>query len=136
MSKAKVLTACGSAALLLSGCGMAAKPLAGTAHLTAAPGYHARVDDPRTKHVRCLRADGLPVSLFQASGARPGIQIGPAAGGPTVIFDPTPQDATGQQIVGQAQGAEVIGSALLYPNQAPDSELQKVEDCLAIGVSG
>lgn len=136
MSKAKVLLAGGFTALLLSACGMASKPSAGTANLSAAPGYHARVDDPRTKHVRCLRADRLPVSLFQASGARPGIQIGPSPSGPTVIFEPTPQAATAAQIVGQAQAAEVIGSALLYPNQAPDGELQQIEDCLAIGVTG
>ncbi len=34
------------------------------------------------------------------------------------------------------QGAEVIGSALLYPNAASDSELSKVEACIAQGVSG
>jgi hypothetical protein len=30
----------------------------------------------------------------------------------------------------------VIGSALLYPHQASDSELKKIEDCLAQGVKG
>ena len=56
--------------------------------------------------------------------------------GPTVQFQPTPGDAQGKQIGGQAQGAEVIGSALLYPNQAPSSLLSKVESCVAKGVQG
>jgi hypothetical protein len=34
------------------------------------------------------------------------------------------------------ESAEVIGSALLYPNQAPDGLLQKVESCVAKGVKG
>ena len=56
--------------------------------------------------------------------------------GPTVSLQPTPGDAQGVQIDGQAQGAEVIGSALLYPNQASDELLTKVETCVAKGVQG
>ncbi len=136
MSRGKLLVACGLTTLAVSGCGIAAKPLAGTPHLDHAAGYHARLDNPRAKHVACMRAAGLEVRLFEASGARPGIQVGTPPSGPTVIFEPTPQDATGVQIVGQAQGAEVIGSALLFVNRAPDSVLTTVENCLAIGVSG
>jgi hypothetical protein len=131
-----LLVACGLTALAVSGCGIAAKPLAGTSNLVHAAGYHARVDSPRSKHVACMEAAGLHVRLFEASGARPGIQVGTPPSGPTVIFEPTPQDATGVQIVGQAQGAEQIGSALLFVNRAPDSVLTTVENCLAIGVSG
>jgi hypothetical protein len=40
------------------------------------------------------------------------------------------------QIHGLSQGAEVIGSALLYPNQASDKLLTKVENCVALGVGG
>ena len=71
-----------------------------------------------------------------AGQSLPGMQIGTAPSGPTVAFEPTPGDAQGVQIHAQAQGAEVIGSALLYPNQASDALLQKVEDCVAQGVSG
>ena len=53
-----------------------------------------------------------------------------------MVFEPTPGAAQESQIDGQVEGAEVIGSALLYPNQASDSLLQKVEDCVAKGVSG
>jgi hypothetical protein len=34
------------------------------------------------------------------------------------------------------QGAEVIGSALVYPHQTPDSVLSSIEACLAQGVQG
>ena len=136
MSRGKLLLACGVTALSVSACGMTAKPLAGTANLASASGNHARVDDPRTKHMACLRSDRLQLHLFRASGSRPAIQVGTAPSGPTVIFEPTQQDATATQIVGQAQGAEVIGSALLYPNLAPDGVLSQVEACMAIGVTG
>lgn len=136
MSRGKLLVACGLTALAVSACGMTAKPMAGTPNLIHAKGNHAQVDDPRTKHVQCLRADHLPVTLYRASGGRPAIQVGTAPSGPTVIFEPTQQDATGVQIVGQAQGAEEIGAALVYPNQASNSVLDKVEACMAIGVNG
>ena len=136
MSRGKLIVACGLTALAVSACGMSAKPVAGTPGISHAQGNHAQVSDPRTKHVTCLKADGLPVHLFRASGARPAIQVGSPPSGPTVIFEPTQQAATGVQIVGQAQGAEVIGAALVYPNQASDSLLQKVESCMDIGVSG
>lgn len=136
MSHPKLALACGLMAVALTGCGIKAKPLAGTSHLDRARGNHAQVDDPRVKHVKCLRANGLPVHLYRASGARPAIQVGSLPAGPTIIFEPTPGAAQGVQIEGEAQGAEVIGSALLYPNQASDAELSKVEGCTALGVSG
>ena len=53
-----------------------------------------------------------------------------------VAFAPSPGSAEGEQMTGQAQGAEVIGAALLYVHQAPDAELAKIEDCLDQGVTG
>jgi hypothetical protein len=53
-----------------------------------------------------------------------------------VVFTPTPGAAQAAQIQAQAQGAEVIGSALLYPAQASDSELSQIETCLAQRVQG
>jgi hypothetical protein len=64
------------------------------------------------------------------------MQIGTKPSGPTVQFMPTPGAAQEAQISGQVESAEVIGSALLYPNQAPDGLLQKVESCVAKGVKG
>lgn len=135
-SAARALPPCVATALSLAACGIAAKPEAGTAHVDLARGSHARVDDPRTKHVDCLLADRLPIRLYRASGNRPAIQVGSAPSGPTIVFEPTPGAAQGAQITGQVQGAEVIGSALVYPNAAPDAELSKVEACVALGVTG
>ena len=45
------------------------------------------------------------------------LQVGAAPAGPTVVFTPTAGAAQAQQIDGNAQGAEVIGPALMYPNQ-------------------
>jgi hypothetical protein len=136
MSFAKLALVGGLLALALSACGIKAKPIAGTAHIDKASGNHAAVDDPRPKHTKCIRADGYPVHMYRASGGRPAIQVGTPPTGPTVIFEPTPGEAQGLQIIGQAQSAEVIGAALLYPNQASDSELEQVEGCVALGVSG
>ena len=121
-------------ALALSACGSTTKPIAGSAASlrAGASGVHAKVDDPRPKHVACLKQHNLPVS-------EPGpteIQVGPTGIGPLVAFTPTPGDAQADQIEGKDPGAEVIGSALLYPNQGTDSELQTVETCTALGVSG
>jgi hypothetical protein len=130
MSFAKLALAAGLGALSLSACGSAAKPVAGTPQ--AAVTVHKGLDDPRTKHVKCIRKDHLAVVRV----GRTGLQVGVAPAGPTVRFEPTPGAAQALQISGQVQSAEVIGSALLYPNQASDAVLQKVEDCLAVGVTG
>jgi hypothetical protein len=136
MSLAKVAVVCGLMALLLGACGIQAKPVAGT-DLRRAHDYYGKVDDPRTTHVPCLRGAGLPIHEYATDGTGlPAIQVGRLPTGPTIIFYPTPGIAQGLQLMGQEQGAEVIGSALLYPNQASDSELSIVEKCVAIGVSG
>ena len=67
-------------------------------------------------HLGCLRDDHLAVQILSPTK----LQIGAAPAGPTVVFTPTPGAAQAQQIDGDAQGAEVIGTALLYPNQGSD----------------
>jgi hypothetical protein len=123
-------------AVSLCGCGIAAKPLAGTPKLASKPGNHAKVDDPRAKHLGCMVRAGLPARAVAAPGGRPGIQVGSLPGGPTIVFYATPGAAQYLQIEGVAQAAEVIGSALLYPNLASDKELSTIEQCLALGVNG
>ncbi len=132
MSCAKVAVACALAAGLVAGCGNTAKPTAGSIPPTATSEGHARIDDPRIKHLTCLREHKLPV----AEVGRTWLQIGPPGSGPRVNFQPTPGSAQEAQIANREQGAEVIGSALLFPDGAPDDELQVIEDCLAQGVSG
>lgn len=113
------------AAVALCACGSAVKP----------PQGRGQIDDPRTKnpnHVACLRQHGLPVQEVGATGLR----FGSAPGAPTVAFEPTPGAAQDMQISGQSEGAEVIGSALLYPHQASEAELGVIETCLGHGVTG
>jgi hypothetical protein len=135
MSSAKIAVASALAALVLSACGTSAKPIAGTKGILTNPANHGQIDDPRVgqgNHIACLQAAHLPVLEVGTSDLR----IGTAPGDPTVHFNPTPGGAQELQIDGKAQSAEVIGSALLYPHQASDSELRQIEDCLAKGVKG
>jgi hypothetical protein len=134
---AALAAACAASALALAACGTTTKPLAGTAGVATAPGIHGKIDDPRTNvnnHVSCLKADHLAVTLVGPTDMR----IGPAPGGPYVHFTPTPGAAQHDQISGvpKYQGAEVIGSALLWPNAGTAKLLQAVESCLSQGVSG
>ena len=137
MPSAKLAAAMVLTALSLSACGISSKPEAGTPKAIA--NGHKGLDDPRAKHTACLRQAHIPFHLEQrtvAGKTLPSFQVGTAPSGPTASFEPTPGDAQGVQIQGEAQGAEVIGSALLYPNQASDKLATVVEDCLAKGVSG
>jgi hypothetical protein len=110
-------------ALALSACSVTANKSAG----------RGRVADPRTQAGRldCLRAHHLAVSEVGADS----LQVGPLPAGPTIRFTPSTGAAQAAQLEGQSQGAEVIGSALVYPNQAPEPELKVIENCVAQGVS-
>ncbi len=135
MPSAKLAVVSGLVALALSACGIATKSVAGTIHASAPSTSRGRVDDPRTtktNYLTCLRQHHLPVAEVGSTG----LQVGSLPAGPTIDFAPTPGVAEGLQITGQAQGAEVISSALLYPNEASGPELKQIEDCLATGISG
>jgi hypothetical protein len=135
MSCAKPVFAAGLVALAVAGCASNAKPLAGTTNPNGQPIGRGRVDSPIThdpNHLKCMQQKHLAV--VQVSSTQ--LQIGSAPGAPRIVFEATPGIAQGMQIQGQSQGAEVIGSALLYPNQGSADELSQVEDCLAQGVSG
>jgi hypothetical protein len=133
MSPGKLAVTAGLLAIGLSACGSTAKPLAGSAtNSTTTIHARGRIDDPRTTHIKCLRAHGVPVVRVGQTG----LTAGAGTGTVTVTFEPTTGAAQAQQIRDAEQGAEVIGSALLYPDQASDSELKTIEACLAVGVSG
>jgi hypothetical protein len=130
MPSAKFALAAALAAISLAACGSSTKPQAGT--LKAVATVHKGVDDPRKKHIVCLQQAHIPVVKVGSTA----MQIASRPNGPTVYFEPTPGAAQELQIDGQVQGAEVIGSALLYPNQSSDQLLKTVEGCVAQGVSG
>ncbi len=112
-----------AAAIALSGCASLAKPSRGRGQVldsrTAGPDYLA-----------CMRANHLNVSEIGTNK----LQIGTLPSGPTIVFAPTADMAEAEQIEGKAQGAYVIGAALVYPNSAPGSELTVIENCLGQGV--
>jgi hypothetical protein len=129
----QLLTACGLIALALTACGNSSKPEAGSASIKPVPvASRGRIDDPRATHLACLKAhhiDALGVG-------RTNIQIGPGNSGPLIVFTPTSGQAQGDQITGQAQAAEIIGAALLYPRAYTDTQLSPIEACIALGVKG
>ena len=131
MSSAKLAIACGFVAVVLSACGAKSNPPAGTISPTATSAGHAKLDDPRTAHAMCLSQHKIPVTEV----GRVWLQIN-VAGSPKVLFTPTPGAAQSRQIAGQDPGAEVIGSAMLFPEQASDSDLTAIENCLTQGVKG
>jgi hypothetical protein len=132
MSAAKPAAAVALVALAVSACGTSSKPLAGTPGATAKNTGRGVVDDPRKKHLNCLREHHVPATEVGTAV----IQVGAPPNGPTITFAPTPGAAQADQIVGRVQNAEVIGSALLAPNGASDQELKVLEDCMAQGVGG
>ena len=96
-------------------------PQAGSTTLAS----RGQVDSPLTdmgNHLACLREAHLPVHVVSPTR----LQVGPRAGGPDDRVRATPGGGAGRQIDGRAQGAEVIGTALVYPNQGSDAELPAI----------
>ena len=125
MPHAKPAAAVVAVAMVLCGCSAVIKP----------PHGRGAAADPRTagpNRFACLIAHHLPAKKVGQTT----IQIGPLPDGPTVQFLPTQGASQAAQIDGEVQGAEVIGSALLYPHQAGDVELTQIENCVAAGVTG
>jgi len=125
-------------AAALAGCGSQITPVAGSTVPAASPLRLGRgvADQAREPYFACLRAAGLPVAEVGASPAEV-LQVGALPAGPTIDFASTPGGAQQEQMTSlQAQGAEVIGAALLYVHQAPDTELSTIEKCLDQGVKG
>ena len=132
MRRAALWPALALAALAAAGCGtVGVQPTtpSGAAKLAS----RGKLDDPATNmhnHLGCLRGAHLPVQVVSPIK----LQVGPLPAGPTIVFMPSPAVAQAAQIQGRAQAAEVIGSALVYPNQGSDGELASIGACLAQGV--
>lgn len=123
---------CALSVLLLAGCASLNKPPVAKRTASGALVSRGKIDDPRVKHLLCLEQHHLPVSEPTSTE----IQIGRPGVGPLIKFLATPGIAQGAQMTGQVQSAEVIGSALLYPNDGSDAELSIAESCTALGVKG
>lgn len=127
MHHAKRLASLLAAMTLLCGCSATLKP----------PRGHGRVDSPLTTHpdrLACLRSDRLRVDVLSPTE----LQVGQPPDGATIKFEPTPGIAQGVQIEGTRsdQGAEVIGTALVFPNHASNAVLTDLENCLSVDVKG
>jgi hypothetical protein len=121
--------------LTVTGCGGAVRVQpttpAGSSNLASRGAVDSPVTDIRN-HLGCMRDGHLQVQVVSPTR----LQVGPAPNGATIVFAATPGAGQSDQIIGSAQGAEVIGSALVYPNQAPEPVLSVIEACLAQGVQG
>jgi hypothetical protein len=113
-------------ALAASACGSAVK---------SATSSRGKIDNPATakaNRIQCLTDKHIPVQQVSLNE----LWLGPQPASPRVVFDATEGAAQGVQIHGQYPGAEVIGAALLFPDQAPGKELSVIENCLSKGVKG
>jgi hypothetical protein len=106
-----------AAAGLIAGCGGAVKP--GSNHVGGP--Y-----DPRDSVVGCIHGKGLEARKTGADA----IAVGAGAGSPRIVFAPTTGAAEADHVRPGAEGAEIIGDALLYVGSGSDAELGKLEDCL------
>jgi hypothetical protein len=133
-SKSHLTTWLAFGAVALAGCGGAVRVQPTTPAGSARLASHGRLDSPITfhNHLGCLQNAHLPVRVVSPTR----LQIGASPGGPTIVFRSTPGAAQAAQIQGDAEGAEIIGTALIYPNQASDAELARIAACLAQGVQG
>lgn len=101
-------------ALAAGGCGASASPS------TGAPNPSQKQEFTRL----CLVDEG-----FDAKSVGEVIQIdGPA--GPRVEFNISGGESETRAFKGEAQGAEQIGSTLLFVESADDAALEKIETCV------
>jgi hypothetical protein len=122
-------------ALAVAGCGGAVKVQPTTPAGSTKLASRGQVDSPLTDmrdHLGCMRDGHLQVQVVSPTR----LQVGAAPAGATIVFAASQGAGQADQIGGGIQGAEVIGSALVYPNQAPESVLSTIEACLAQGVQG
>jgi hypothetical protein len=86
--------------------------------------------DDRTATMECLTDAGVSARLEGPEDDQE-IVIGDSANAPHIKFFLTAAEAEAEQFQGHGEGAEQIGSALLYVGDGNDDELEPVEKCLA-----
>lgn len=113
-----LLLACLSVAAAATGCGSDSTGSAASAG--------PNPNDKQAVALDCIQGKQIPV---QKRGDK-GLQVGNPATGPRIDFFLTNGQAEGKQFGGDAQGAEQIGTALLYVRGGGEDLLEKIEDCL------
>ncbi|MDQ3588439.1 MAG: hypothetical protein M3375_08845 [Actinomycetota bacterium] len=85
--------------------------------------------DPNDKRAVALDCFTNEAGLEAELVGEQSIQVeGP--GGPRIEFFVSSGEAEGQQFKGEAQGAEQVGTALLFVNDGSDELLEALENCL------
>lgn len=84
-------------------------------------------NDKRAVALECLKGKEIPAELTGENA----IQVGEDPDtDPRIEFFVTSGEAEGRQFAGDAQGAEHIGTALLFVREGDDDLLDEVEGCL------
>jgi hypothetical protein len=83
--------------------------------------------DKRAAAMTCLEEEGIDAQLQGEDE----IVIGEGPGAPRIQFFLTAGESEAAQFEGDGEGAEQIGSALLYVESGDDDLLEDVENCLA-----
>ena len=81
---------------------------------------------PRDELLQCLRAGGAEAIAVGEDV----IQMLPAGTAPRIVMQVEPAAAVVRQIRGNAEGAEVIGRAVVYAGRSSDSQVELIQDCL------
>jgi len=81
---------------------------------------------PRDELLQCLRSKGADAVAVGSDA----IQMLPAATAPRIVMQVEPAEAVVLQIRGKAEGAQVIGRAVVYAGRSSDSQVELIQDCL------
>jgi hypothetical protein len=84
--------------------------------------------DKRALALECLRQEK---HLGARAAGDDALIVGDPGSGPRIRFFLTSGEAEAAQFEGKGEGAEQIGSALLFVRGGSDEVLEQVEDCLA-----
>jgi hypothetical protein len=117
MKRAILLLALAVVPAATAGCGLG----------SADAGGSSDDSDKRAVAMTCLQDKGIDARLQGDSD----IAIGDTADAPRIKFFLTAGESEAAAFEGRGEGAEQIGSALLYTRKGSDDLLKDVENCLA-----
>lgn len=114
-------------AVAIAGCGsVRTSPQSGGEDPVRGGAAGFKTYQPRDTLLECLRGKGaaaVPVGEDV-------IQMLPASSAPRIVMEPEAGFATGLQSRGKAEGAELIGRALVYAGRSSDAQVELIQDCL------
>lgn len=125
-SMRRPLAALTIALFVLAGCGSERQPSqSGGESPTLGGAYGYKPFQPRDRMLKCLRRKGV-----EALGVgQDVIQVLPLPASPRIVVAATPDAATALQVRGEAEGAQLMGYALVYANRASNRQIEQIQDC-------